>query len=195
MTIANGTAVNQPAAVPEQLPINRWVERHMKAGGDVDDIVAASRLVDELRCADAIAETVAPGMFGIDAKLALRECLSQIKVDLEDDPTSELDDHKRVIHATQESPIGQWLMTMSDQRRAASNPHANHQAAIDMAAARDILSSLQWAQAAGRSVSPAWKANLTPIQAVAVVNALWEHQDRLAAQQEAYEKQNGAAQV
>jgi len=187
MSNTNGTTQQAQPSAPAQRPIDKWVARHMANGGDSDDIMASARLFEELICAHAIAETVAPGMFSFDDKLTIRDNISEARITLESVDPGELAEHARVVDAAQDSPIGQWLMANDASSRHTDKPIIRHLLALNAAAAREVLADMRCAQAVGRSVPGGEK--LTTAEALRVYEALCEHKERLAAQQEAQEAQ------
>lgn len=185
MTVSNGSAP-QAAPASDKSPIERWVARHMQNGGDIDDVMASARLFDELICASAIAETIAPKMFGLDEKLLIRESLSEVRRDLESSSINDLNEHSRVIDASPESPIGQWFVSNDEKIKSTGDLNIRHTLALNAAAARDVLADMRCAQAVARSVPGV--SGLTAGQAMKVYDALCDHKERLAAQQERAEK-------
>ncbi len=175
----NAEVVDASKPVAEKSPIERWIERKIKNGDmDHEDMIAALRFTDELHCADAIAETVAPKLFSLDAKLALREAISASKNTLETSDLFDLDAHARIVDAASDSPIGQWLHAMALQRSRVTEPRLLHLMALETAAARDVLADLRCAQAAGRTVFATDK--VTPQQALKLLEGLCEMKERLA---------------
>jgi len=168
---------NQPQVAPAQSPIQRWAIRHMQNGGDVEDTITAMRLLDELLCASSIAETIAPGMFDVSGKVALRDCLSEARSTLADLDVSELDAHARVIDAQKESPFGQWILLVDERRRSVTDPNQIKLLALDAAAARDFYADFKCAQAVGRTFSG---GPLSTTQAIEFYKALIDHKERFS---------------
>jgi hypothetical protein len=184
-------ATTAPAAAPvaEKLPIQARVERHIRGGGDTDDLAAPSFLFDRLKCAEALCETIAPNLFSLEDKLEVAERLFAAKESLDGMDTSDLDNHAaRPLEMRPDSPLGRWLTERTAARAGVPSGRAIAQ---DMAAARDVFTTLGWALDVGRSVWVGRK--LTPANVLKIYDGLVDDTQRTEMLREQAEQAAGGA--
>lgn len=169
----NGTTMTPLDAANAALerPFARWLRRQQEAGGGALEATAACVLMEEIRCARALAETLVPGYFSTAQIMRLRAAIFEARATVD---AATAADFAAETRADASKPFGVWLAEQA-RTRSGLTPPAATSLAMDAAAACVVYETFRCAQ----SVAKDHFGKMSIDDVFEAYDALIEHQERI----------------